>query len=109
MQRSKDLTFIGFCIKARKIIYGYNTLTENNKKKYLILLCGSAAENTKKDVISYAKNQGIKLLETQGILLEEIVNKANCKTAALLDMNLAAAVLENISDKFILINGGINQ
>lgn len=107
LQRSKDLTFIGFCIKARKIIFGYNTLIESSKKKYLIFLCNSAAENTKKDVISYAKKNNIKLLMTQGILLEEIVYKVNCKTAAVIDKNLAAAVLENISNNFITIDGGI--
>lgn len=107
MQKSKDLTFIGFSIKARKIIYGFNTLTESKNKKYLILLCYSASENTKKDVAAYARNNGIKILETKGILLEEIVNKPNCKTAAVTDKGLAAAITENVSDKFLITDGGI--
>lgn len=106
MLKSKDLTFIGFSVKARKIIYGLNLIESDKKRKYLMLLCNSASDNTKKAVTDYAKRKNITILITQDILLEEIVNKTNCKSAALTDKNLATAVLENISHNFITFDGG---
>lgn len=106
MQKSKDLTFIGFSVKAGKILYGLNIIKEYKKRIYLLILCHCASENTKKAAKLFATKRKIKILITQDILLEEIVNKNNCKTIALTDKNLAVAVLENISHNFIAFDGG---
>lgn len=109
MQRSKDLTFIGFSVKARKIVYGISLIADYRKRIYLLILCRSASENTKKTVMDFARYNNIKTLVTQDILLEEIVNKPNCKTIGLTDKNLAAAVLENISGYLKACSGGSNH
>ena len=46
-KKSKVETFIGFSVKARALVYGSDAVNRL-KKAYLILLCESAAENTKK-------------------------------------------------------------
>ncbi len=106
MQRSKEITFIGFSVKARKIIYGINLISLSRKTIFLLIMCFSAAENTKKEAINLARKKGVKLLVTKDILLEEIVNKTNCKLVALTDKNLAAAVLDNADGNLVAYNGG---
>jgi hypothetical protein len=96
LQKGKDITFIGFSVKSRRIVYGINQIINSRKKLYLLILCKSASENTKKEARNFAKNHAIKILITKDILLEEIVNKINCKSAALTDKNLAVAVLDNV-------------
>ena len=107
MQRTKDITFIGFALKSRGIILGANSVYAEKKRKYLLLLCQSAAKNTAKDFIAYAARQSIPAIKTCGVLLEDIVNKSNCKVAAITDRHLAEAVLNNLSDNFENISGGI--
>lgn len=107
MQRSKDFTFIGFAIKARKVIYGANTIEGNRNRKYIMFICESASENTKKLIQSLALKNRTILVQTKGILLEDIVNKINCKTAAIIDKQLGEAVLTNLSANFEIIYGGV--
>lgn len=107
MQRSKDLTFIGFSIKSRKIVLGCNALLSERKRKYLIILCHSAAKNTVKAITAYAYNHDITIIKTHNILLEEIVNKSNCKAAAITDQKLAAAIKDNLSGNFEIMEGGV--
>lgn len=106
MQKSKDLTFIGFSIKAKKVIYGLNLIKESRLKFYLLILCHSASDNTKKIAINIANKNKIRLLITHEILLEEIVNKTNSKVIALTDKNLAEAVLQNMSNALKAFDGG---
>lgn len=84
---------MGFSVKARNIIYGIEQIKASKKKMYAILLCRGASQNAKKEAVSFAKSKNIALLITKEIPLEEIVNKVNCKTAALTDENLANALI----------------
>lgn len=93
--KNNDLTYIGFGVKAGKIIYGIDLIKNSKKQIYIILLCRFASENTKKAAINYAKHSNIDIIMTKEMLLEEIVNKVNCKTAALTDKNLADALKKN--------------
>lgn len=86
------MTFIGFAIKARKIAFGLNQIESCKKRIYLMIICHSASENTAKAAIALAEKRGAAALMTQGVLLEDIVNKPNCKSAAITDEELAAAI-----------------
>jgi hypothetical protein len=94
--KSSDLAYAGFSVKARKIIYGIEQIKESRTRAYVILLCKSASRNTKKAAANFAKNKNLPLLVTKEMLLEEIVNKKNCKAAALTDINLANALIKNM-------------
>jgi len=101
--QSKAVTFINFAVRARKICMGVNAAEALREKAYLLILCGSASENTKKQALKIAKRKNCVIIESKE-LLSGILNKENCKLAAVLDKNLAQAVMDNLGEEFIVIN-----
>lgn len=100
--RSKTETFVGFAIKARALVTGTNAVN-SLKRAYLILICDSASQNTKKTAAEFSVRFGCPLLKT-GKPLEELTGKENCKVAAVTDMNLAKAITG--TDENLLIGPG---
>lgn len=106
MQRSKAESYIGFCRKAGKLTCGANAIEVQKKGIYLLLLCQSASENTKKNAQRLALKFGCTLLVSEGKRLEQLVGKENCKLAAVRDEGLAKAILSCAEDEFIKYPGG---
>ena len=102
--RSKIETFIGFAIRARAFVSGSNSIA-TVKKAYLLLLCESASDNTKKLAQKYCKKLRCDVVLTH-IPLEELCGKQNCKMAVITDKNLANAVLVNKDENFSVYSGG---
>ena len=75
------------------------------KKAFLIIVCNSASEGTKKLASSYANKFSCPLMLSK-ILLEDITLKENCKLVAVTDKNLAKAIIENQDDNFSISSGG---
>ena len=103
----KILTYIGFALRARKITLGVNSITAERKRVYLLILCDSASENTKKDAASLARKFHAKLVVSKDYLLEEIVHKENCKLVALLDRELSKEILNHLNEHFVLAEADI--
>lgn len=106
MQRSKAESYIGFCRKAGKLTCGANAIEVQKKGIYLLLLCQSASDNTKKNAQRLAMKFGCALLVSEGKRLEQLVGKENCKLAAVRDEGLAKALLSCAEDEFIKYPGG---
>ncbi len=102
--RSKFETFIGFAIRKRALITGLNSV-ESLKRAYLILVCESASENTKKQALDFARKFNCEAVLCK-IPLEDITGKLNCKIAAVTDKNLAVAAVNNSDENFSVISGG---
>ena len=92
--RSKAETFIGFAVKSGKFRSGANTLS-TLKKAYLILVCETAAENTKKLAAKYAEKYRCMALCIKGCTLSDIAHKDGIKIAAITDLSLAKAVIDS--------------
>lgn len=92
--KTKAETFIGFAVRAGKFRSGFNTLA-TLKKAYVILVCESAAENTKKTALKYAAKYRCAALCTDKISLCDLAHKDGIKIAAITDFSLAKAVVEN--------------
>lgn len=92
---SKIKTYIGFSVKSGKIIYGADTLIETKKRVKLIIVCKTLAKSTCEKVQEYASSKGIQVLSFDECLLEDIVNKKNCKVIGLLNKNLAQAIIDS--------------
>lgn len=105
MERSKVETFIGFSIKSRKICLGAGAIEVQKGGVYLMIISADAAINTQKLAIKL-KNRFRCPLSVCKRGFDEIVNKPNCKIAALQDKNLAKAVMENLDDNFEYYAGG---
>lgn len=91
---SKISSYIGFAAKAGKIVYGADQIVGRQRQK-VIILCPTAGENTKKKLLNYADKTSSPLVVPEGITLEEILKKKNCKAVAVTDTCLAKAIIEN--------------
>ena len=100
--KSKAETFLGFAIRAGKFRSGTNTLA-TLKKAYLILVCDKAAENTVKTALKYGVKYRARVFRTNGCELESITHKEGIKIAAITDLSLAKAVIDNAAPILIEI------
>jgi hypothetical protein len=107
LAKSKVDTYIGFCVKARKILLGAGSVDVAKKGVKLILVCSTASENTFKLAIKYKNRFSCPLIICK-CGLENAVNKPNCKIAAVMDESLAHAILDNVCDDYELYAGGSN-
>ncbi|MBR1971229.1 MAG: hypothetical protein IKA18_01535 [Clostridia bacterium] len=102
MQRSKVETFIGFSIRAKKLIAGANAIRES-KGLYLMFVCNTASENSQKDALKIARSKEIPLVLVKNGTAEDLVLRANCKMFAIADKDLAKAIESNLDENFEVI------
>ncbi len=98
--KSKAQTFIGFAMRTGRFKIGVNAVN-TLKKAYLVIVCGSASENTKKESEKLAKRFNAPLLETVERTLEELTFRENAKVMAISDKALAKAIIDNSEKNFI--------
>ena len=91
---NKIISYIGFAIKAKKIIIGQSHLKRTDKKLYLILVCSSASEN----LINLAKNLATRN-ECDFIItkpkLQDLTNIQDDKIIGITDESLSKAIIDN--------------
>lgn len=100
----KLFTFFGFSIKSGNLAVGQNGIEALKRKIYLLALCASASENTKKTAVKYAEKNRCALIESKDEL-QNYVGKQNCKIVAVTDAKLAEAIYENIGSDFTILIG----
>ncbi len=88
-------SYLGFAVRSGKILYGIDSIKQSKKRKYLLVLSPSASENLREKAERYSTDFRVPLVVTNENL-EDIMNKPNCKLAALLDANMAKAVIESM-------------
>ena len=106
MLRSKAESYIGFCIKAGKLTCGFNAVETLKRDVHLLLLCGGASENSKKNALKLQKRFGCELILCEEGRLEALTGKENCKLAAVRDRGLAKAILSAADDQYRHYAGG---
>ena len=98
----KIISYLGFAMRARKLRLGVNAIAAEKKRIYLLVLCATASENTKKDALSMASKLHAKLVVSNFYRVEDLVNKENCKLIAVLDRELSKAILTNLNEHFVI-------
>ena len=101
MANSKIETYIGFCIKSRKIALGSGAISVQKEGVYLIILDGTAAKNSKRLALKFKRRFSCPLLICKSGF-DDIVNKPFCKLAAICDKNLAQAIKDCEESNFEL-------
>lgn len=86
----KFVSMIGFAKRARRIVYGFDTLKDAKGLK-LLAVSDTASENLKTSMRDLADNKGIALVTAKE--LENIVG-ANCKALGITDAGMAQAMLD---------------
>ena len=102
-KKTKAQTFMGFILRSNKYRVGTNSVA-SLKKANLIIVCHTAAENTKKECISISKKFHCPLLQTAKKPLEEMILRENAKVMAVTDKALATALKDNVGEDFISVN-----
>ena len=98
-KKNKAITLIGFSIKAGKCRIGTNAIA-TLKRVYLIIVCKSASENTKKQARDYGVKFHADVMETVNQTLEEITYKENAKMLAITDRDFAKSIKEYAESEF---------
>ncbi|MCD8308549.1 MAG: hypothetical protein LUD19_01745 [Clostridia bacterium] len=101
--KAKAQTFIGFCVRSRKISMGTGAVDCLKKDVYLILVCATASQNCMSLAKKFARRHGCPLMLCKNGL-ENDVHKSGCKIAAVRDKNLAAAICSNADENYQLIS-----
>ena len=100
VNKAKAETFIGFAMRTGKYKIGTNAV-QTLKRAYLVIVCKSASDNTKKECDKLAKKFHAPIVETTDRLLSDYVHKENAKVMAIADKSLAQAILDNAENYFI--------
>ena len=100
---NKVKTFIGFAMRTGKFRIGTNAAA-TLKKASLVIVCHTAAENTKKEADKLAAKHRCKIIETVIKTLSELTFRENAKVMAIADSALSKAILDNSEKDFIARN-----
>ena len=110
MEKSKIETYLGFCVRARKIAFGADGIETLKKGVFLIVCDQSISPNTFKTIEKAREKFSCPLLITPLGTLGALLHKPAVKAAAIKDKNLALAILSvaNGDSQFKLYSGGTN-
>lgn len=101
--KGKAETYIGFAIRAGKYRTGTNTI-KTLKRAYVVIVCKTASDNTKKDAFKAAKKLCAPVLVTKTKTLEEMIHRENAKVMAVTDAKLAEAILRESENDFLTLD-----
>ena len=110
MERSKIETYLGFCIRARKISCGVDNIETERKGVFLIVCDGAISPNSFKTLEKAQEKFSCPLLITSPDALGGLLHKPAVKAVAIKDKNLALAMLSasESESQFKLYSGGTN-
>ena len=110
MGNSKIETYLGFCVRARKAVFGADDI-EAQKKGIKLIVCDSAiSENSLKKIYTAKERFHCPLLITETDCLGELLHKPAVKAVGIKDEHLAAAIISTAENepKFKFYSGGNN-
>ena len=111
MIKSKVETYLGFCVRAGKIVFGTTEIERKRKGVYLLLADGGIGKNSLKIMANTQDRLQCPLYLTKETdALGEYLHKPAVKAVAITDKHLASAILADAECElnFKLYPGGIN-
>ena len=110
MEKSKIETYLGFCIRAQKIIFGAEMIERQKKGVRLLIMDGGTGKSSKKSVLLAKEKFSCPLLETDEGVLGKITHRPAVKVVAITDEQLASAILSVVDSEhqFKFYSGGNN-
>ncbi len=109
MEKNKIETYLGFCIRARKIIFGTEMISRQKKGVKLLLVDGGTGANSLKIMIKAQQTFSCPLLQTGVGELGNLVHRPAVKAVAVTDDSLARAVLAAMPSETIKFYSGGNN
>jgi len=86
---NKIAAYLGFAIKAGKVIWGVDNIIAKRERSLIILKDSSLAKGSSKKLANYALTKGIDIIEYQDLSL---LTGRSAKAIGVTEPNLAAAI-----------------
>lgn len=85
--------YLGFAIKSGNLIYGVDNIEAKATKVTIAIFDDSLSDNSCNKLINVANRYNIKVYNSD-ILLDELLEKNNCKAIGIMSKDLAKAIKE---------------
>ncbi|MBQ8295451.1 MAG: hypothetical protein IJX87_03345 [Clostridia bacterium] len=110
MTKSKIETYLGFCIRAKKIVFGVDNVEKQRKGIKLLIADGELGQNSLKVMKKTQERFDCPLLITENGILSERLHRDGVKAVAITDDHLASAILSAADGElqFKIYSGGNN-
>lgn len=92
MEINKIQTYLGFCIRARKIVFGAEEAEGTKKGVFLLLMDDGLGNSSKKCMVKAQQKFGCPLFVLEENLLGELLHRPSVKAVAIKDEHLASAI-----------------
>ena len=111
MEKNKIETYLGFCIRAGKIVFGVDRLEKQKKGVHLIIVDGGVGKNSLKPALLAKERLHCPMITSESGVLGETLHRHAVKVASITDEHLAAAILSVVDSvaQFKLYSGGDNS
>ena len=102
--------YLGFCIRSRKILFGIDNVDKQRKGVYLLICDEELGRSSLKTLLHAQEKFGCPLLMAKKSVLSEYLHRPAVKAVAILDNNLAKAILSVVDSEpqIKFYSGGIN-
>ena len=97
--------YLGFALRAGKLVLGLNSIETVKKGVCCLLLDEEAAKNSQKQARKLKEKFACPLIITKDLGM--LIKREGCKVAAVKDFSLADAILREANDKGMTIEGVI--
>lgn len=106
--KSKIETYLGFCVRSGKIVYGADNVETQKRGVKLLIIDEAISPNSLKVIIKSQSRFACPLILAQEGVLGEYLHKPAVKAVAIKEENLASAILSVVDDdpQFKLYSGG---
>ena len=110
MAKSKIETYLGFCVRSGKMVFGVEMIDRAKKGIYLLIADETLGASSFKTIVQAKERLDCPLLLSGKEILSEMLHRPAVKTVAIKEKNLAAAILSAVADEpqFKLYSGGNN-
>lgn len=105
MNGNKIEAYLGFALRAGKLVLGLNSIETVKKGVYCLLLDEGAAKNSYKEARKLKAKFACPLIIIKD--LGALIKREGCKLTAVKDSSLAEAILREAGEKGISIEGAI--
>ena len=108
MEKSKIGAYLGFCIRARKILFGVDNVEKRKKDVFLLITDERISEHSMKNIIKAKEKFACPLLIGRSGVLSELLYRPSVKAVGITDKNLASAICEVANGELFKFYGGNN-
>ena len=94
IQRVK--TFVGFAVRANKVVWGTDNVLAYKKKLRLVLISADLAENARAKLSAYCEAKPARLIVVRDVSLAELTHRDGVKAIGVTDKNLSDAIISEL-------------